>query len=114
MGQAPDEQQLSYAAARGWVLLTFNRDHFRRLDLRFREEGRPHGGIIGLPQRQPFTRLVVRAAMMLRWISDTEVQSRYFNWNDLQKELLSLCVGNRAPSFHEFGPDEVAHALGFA
>ncbi|MGH2354561.1 MAG: DUF5615 family PIN-like protein [Chloroflexota bacterium] len=106
-----DDEQLRFAAGQGWIILTHNRAHFRRWHARFLATGEVHSGIIGLPQRQHFSRLELRAAMMLRWIADQDHRSRSFNWNDLQQELLNLCTGRRAPAFHEFGPDEVAHAL---
>lgn len=112
--QLPDDEQLRYAANNGWVILTHNRSHFRRWHARFRDAGLPHGGIAGIPQREPFSRLVQRAAMLLRWIAEQDHHSRYFKLNDLQQELLRRCVGGRAPAFYEFAPDEVAHALGMS
>ncbi|MBI3972140.1 MAG: DUF5615 family PIN-like protein [Chloroflexi bacterium] len=113
--EASDEAQLAYATTLGCVTITHNRAHFRRLHLRFLADGRRHGGIIVLPQRrQPFSRLVVRAAMMLRWIAARDYQSSYFQWNDLQQELLrDHRGGSSPPGFLDFPAPEIGHALGW-
>ena len=46
----PDDAQICYAAARGWVILTTNRKHYHRWRHEFRQHGERHGGIITVPQ----------------------------------------------------------------
>lgn len=64
-GQYPDRAQLEYATSAGRVILTYNRMDFRRLHAAFVQAGRPHGGIIILPQTRMIPRRQVRAAMLL-------------------------------------------------
>lgn len=45
-GRLNDENQLVYATARGWTLLTYNRDDFLRLPSQWYREGRDHPGIL--------------------------------------------------------------------
>lgn len=54
-----DESQLSWAAARQRVLLTFNVAHFAALHARWMRQGRQHAGIIVSSQR-PFGDLLRR------------------------------------------------------
>jgi hypothetical protein len=71
------------------------------------EQGRSHHGIIILPERPPFERLVVRATMMLTWIGTfPAVPSGFFTWGELQEQLEQ---GTRLPGFAEA---EVRLALG--
>lgn len=42
----PDEEQLSFAAAEGRVLVTYNRADYQLLDAEWRAEGRIHCGIL--------------------------------------------------------------------
>jgi len=78
-----DEEQLSYAAKRGWILVTHNERHFWSLHQR----RQPHCGIIVLPQNPPLRRLEVRAAMMLAWIAALDDRSKFFKWGQLQEIL---------------------------
>jgi predicted nuclease of predicted toxin-antitoxin system len=41
-----DEQQLAFAASRGWALLTYNRKDFSVLAKRWQDAGRSHAGVI--------------------------------------------------------------------
>jgi len=45
LGQS-DEEQLTYAASQGRVLLTFDREDFLSLATQWTERGRPHAGLI--------------------------------------------------------------------
>ena len=92
----------------GRILITHNAADFRRLDAEFRRQGRPHGGIICLPQSRlgPFSRLELRAAMMLDWVGMQPYASRFFRWGQLQQQLEG---GFQLPSY---GPEDVQHALG--
>lgn len=102
-----DSQQLSYAADRGWVLVTHNRNDFQRLNIAFRRDGIPHSGIIVLPDSPPFERLVIRAAMMLSWIQTLpSPDSQLFKWGHLQERLVQ---GYRLPGYSE---SDVRNVLG--
>ena len=99
-GEDADEAQLVYATERGRVLLTYNRVDFRRMDTLFRLAGRPHGGIVLLPQASPLRRRQLRAAMLLDWLGALREgwTSRLFPWNELQREL---SVGLRLSGYTE-------------
>lgn len=102
-----DEQQLLYAASRDRVIICHNGKHFRRLHQLFRQQGRPHGGIIVLPQDSPVPRIIIRAAMMLDWLGTLpEHRSQLFGWGDLQTLLIH---GHRLLGYSE---GEVRLALG--
>jgi hypothetical protein len=103
-----DDEQIEYAAARGWVIVTHNARHFVRWNHRFRQQGRLHGGIVVIPETGPLDRLTIRAAMMLDWIAQQEYRSCLFRWGDLQKLLVQ---GFRVPGYTE---DEVRRAIGRA
>jgi hypothetical protein len=102
-----DPAQLAYAASIGRVLLSFNRDDFRRLHARFQETSRRHAGIVLLPQRGPRERRVIRASMLLDWLATFEAgASPLLNWNDLQARL------HRGERLAGYGEDDVRLALG--
>jgi Domain of unknown function (DUF5615) len=83
-----DDAQLAYAASTGRVLLTFNRGDFRRRHAQYVAAGRRHAGVALLPQRGPLERLVIRACLLLDWLTSLEPsESRLVNWNDLQVRL---------------------------
>lgn len=48
-----DEEQLSFAAAHEWVVVTHNRADFEELAARYFEEGRAHAGIVCAFRRPP-------------------------------------------------------------
>lgn len=48
-----DEEQLAYAAQHDLVILSHNRRHFWRWHARCATAGRPHAGIVILPQTSP-------------------------------------------------------------
>ena len=105
----PDESQLEFATSLDRVLLTYNRMDFRRIHLEFVQAGRPHAGIILIPQSSVVIWRALRAAMMLVWIGESGRQhSRLVQWNDLQQELIG---GVRLPHFTE---DEIREVLGRA
>lgn len=94
-----DEQQLLHATATTRMLLTHNGKHFRRLHALFKDRRQAHGGIIILPERSGFERLVTRAAMMLEWIATLpEMRPALFTWGQLQPLLES---GHRLPGYSE-------------
>lgn len=102
-----DEEQLLYSSQNNLVIITHNIRHFRRLHNRFSDEGRPHGGIVGLPQSPDPHTVAVRAAMFLDWLGIVgRYQSRFFTWGHLQ---LQLTQGLRLPGYSD---DEHKLALG--
>ncbi len=109
MTELSDERQLTYAAARGWMILTHNARDFRRLHNALRERGEEHGGIAILPARPPLELLELRAAMLLDWIMTFAAhRSALFTWGQLQRLLEG---GYRLPGYSE---REVRNALGQA
>lgn len=105
---AHDDVQLLHATKLGCVLLSHNRRHFVRQHAAFVRRGRPHGGVILIPQDTVVERLVVRAAMMIDWLGSGAVyQSRLHQWNELQQQLIH---GLRLPGYTEA---EVRLALGW-
>jgi hypothetical protein len=104
-----DERQLAHATRLGRVLLSYNRVHFLRWHRVFEEQGRPHGGIVILPQSPPLSRRVLRAAMLLDWIADQDFHSRVFTWGTLQQELIR---GHRLTG-ERYTEADVRHALGW-
>ena len=101
-----DEAQLAYATSQGWLLLTHNERHFHALSQEYRRRGDHHSGIIIVPARPPFERLVVRSAMLLDWIATSpEHPSGFFKWGHLQSLIES---GYQLPGY---GMDEMQLAL---
>lgn len=85
-----DDAQLAFATARGWLLLTHNERHFHALSQEYRRRGEPHSGIVVVPARPPFERLVIRSAMLLDWIAATpDHRSGFFKWGHLQSQIES-------------------------
>ena len=80
-GGLDDAEQLAFAARRGWVLVTHNGKHFAQLH----QKGRQHAGIIVLPERPPFERLLIRAAMTIEWISTQDYHGKLFRRGQLQE-----------------------------
>lgn len=106
---ASDEAQITYATDRGWAILSHNARHFQRWHSVFAEQGRPHGGIVLIPDTGPLSRLAIRAALMLDWIGLLgDHRSRLFKWGQLQ---LLLTQGYRLPGL-SYGDRDVQHALG--
>lgn len=103
---APDVQQLAHATSLGRILLTCDGRDFRRLHARWQTEGRPHTGIVLLPQEGPLARRVIRTAMLLDWLVARGVGSQLASWGDLQ---LRLHRGERISGYTE---EDVRLALG--
>ena len=102
-----DESQLVYASGQGRILLSHNQLDFRRLHATFVQAGRSHGGIMLIPQTVPFSRLEIRAALMLDWTTTfPDLHARLFTWSDLQQRLIQGC---RLPHWTD---DDVRSALG--
>ena len=88
MIQVDDATQLAFAAARGWMILTHNGRHFRALHRSWLDNGLEHSGIIVLPERPPFERLVIRAAITLSWIRTLpHLRDGFFVWGEVQEQL---------------------------
>ena len=105
-----DEDQLVNATALNRLLFSQNQRHFRLLHRRFLGQGRSHSGIILLPQTLPFTRLRVRAGLLIEYVSTFDDQSsRLYTWSDLQARLTR---GYRPPG-SRYSEDDVRHALGW-
>lgn len=103
-----DALVLERAADLGRVLITQNADHFKALHVALLRQGRPHPGVICLPQRGPLSRRALRAAMLLDWIGTQEYASRLFVWGELQRLLER---GFRLPGYSD---GDVLQALGQA
>ena len=105
--QYPDQAQLEFATSLGRVILSYNRMDFRRLHAAFVQTGRPHGGIIILPQTRIIPRRQIRAALLLEWFGIVASEhSHLMVWNDLQQQLVR---GYRVAGY---GEEEIRIALG--
>ena len=93
-----DPEQLARAVALGRVLLTCNRRHFRRIHAEWMAEGRPHAGIVSVPQGGSVARRVMCAALLFDWFGAEGLRSHCVSWIDLQ-ELLH--TGERVPGYTE-------------
>ena len=67
---ASDEVQLEYAASQGYILLTHNRRHFRRLHNVWIEKGKDHAGMIVVSYAEP-ERLAERIRLFFEKIYPT-------------------------------------------
>jgi hypothetical protein len=88
--QIPDDAQLQFATARGWVLLTTNAEHFRKAHQRFARTGQQHAGIITLaPEALYLPRFFLRCAMLIDWLEQhyPDPRNRLLRWSDLQAHL---------------------------
>src|SRR5688572_4593365 len=84
-----DEAQLLYALTQGRVFCSHNQLDFRRLHRALERAGRPHGGIILIPQTVPFSRLEIRSRLMLDWVSSfPDWTSRLFTWSERQQRII--------------------------
>ena len=103
-----DEAVLQRTTELGRVLVTHNTTDFQRLDAQLQRQHQSHGGIVCLPQLRsaPFTRLELRAALMLDWLATQSYHSRLFVWGELQRLLEG---GTRLPGYTEA---DRAQALG--
>lgn len=109
-----DEEQIEFAAARGYVIVSTNQRHFRRWHQIYQEQGREHGGIILVPDTRGLSRptedrlLLIRVLMLLDWIEHERVHwhNRLIRWTELQ---LALQTGYRLPGY---GDEDVRFALG--
>ncbi len=72
-----DQEQLAFAAAHGWCLLTHNRDHFLALHLQYIAEEKRHAGIIIAVKRNPYE-LVERIGMLFNRMTADEIDNQIF------------------------------------
>lgn len=102
-----DEDQIHYATANGWPILSCNERQFVGWHYEFRRSQINHHGIITVPQRATL-RTFLRSAMLLDWIAaeHPDTRNRLFRWTDLQHLLNS---GYALPGYTN---DELALALG--
>jgi len=80
-----DADQLSYAAAEGRVLVTYNRDDFMALDAEWRRTGREHAGILWCSER-----IIPRRAIGMVIAAIVTVDAAY-------DSLAGLCFPLRRP-----------------
>ncbi len=108
MAAAKDDDQLRYASANGWLLLSVNERDFYSWHVTFQRNQWSHSGIITIPQTAVILRLFVRCAMMLDWISTEfpDPQNTLFRWTDLQQHL------NSGYFLDGYTNEEIALALG--
>ncbi|MEX0783854.1 MAG: DUF5615 family PIN-like protein [Dehalococcoidia bacterium] len=63
--EATDEQQLTFATERGWIVYTCNVDDFARISAGWLRTGREHSGIVVLNEQQLDVNLQIRALELL-------------------------------------------------
>ncbi len=104
-----DDAQLRFAAARGWIILSTNPDHFRHEHRRAAREGWTHAGIITLaPEAMHQPRFFLRCSMLIDWMERMfpDARNRLLRWSDVQA---SLQHGERLPGYDT---EHVAYASG--
>ena len=70
MLEASDEEQLSFAAAEGRVMVTRNRDDFITLTVQFFEALKPHNGLIIVPHTLPGSEFSKLASLLAKFSKD--------------------------------------------
>jgi hypothetical protein len=68
--QAADEEQLGFAASRGWTFLSYNTGHFSDLHQKWIRQGKAHSGILLAPQFNPARTL--RRLLNLLFLADPQ------------------------------------------
>jgi hypothetical protein len=103
-----DEEQLIYAAARGWVLLSHNKKHFQQCHHDWQEAGRLHPGILIVPHKGKTGLVELRIAMVLTWVQQEQIPLAgcLWLWHDLHERLV------RGLTLLAYSPDEIRRALG--
>jgi predicted nuclease of predicted toxin-antitoxin system len=76
-GGATDEGQLAYAAERRMAILTHNRGDFEALAAVYRQQGRPHSGVIIAVRRTPHE-IVARLLPLLNDVSAEEMDNQVY------------------------------------
>lgn len=84
-----DDEQIRYATARSWVILTTNQKHFHCRHREFQQRGELHGGIITVPQDDHApNRFSIRCTLMAAWATTFSTpENTLFRWSDLQTML---------------------------
>jgi len=90
MSAAVDDDQIRYAHANNWMLLTANEKDFITWHRTFLRDGWAHSGIVTIPQTAVIPRLLIRSAMMLDWIAAEFLDQRnlLFRWTNLQQRII--------------------------
>ncbi|MCA1667298.1 MAG: DUF5615 family PIN-like protein [Thermomicrobia bacterium] len=104
-----DDEHLRFTAARGWVILSTNPDHFRHAHRRAAREGWTHAGIITLaPEATHQPRFFLRCAMLIDWMERAfpDARNHLLRWSDLQMQLQH---GGGLPGYDA---DDIAYASG--
>ncbi len=70
MLEASDEEQLSFAAAEGRVMVTRNRDDFITLTVQFFDDLKPHRGLIIIPHTIPGSEFSKLATLLVKFSKD--------------------------------------------
>jgi predicted nuclease of predicted toxin-antitoxin system len=70
MLEASDEEQLSFAAAEGRVMVTRNRDDFIALTVQFFDDLKPHRGLIIIPHTIPGSEFSKIATLLVKISKD--------------------------------------------
>jgi len=70
MLEASDEEQLSFTAAEGRVMVTRNRDDFITLTVQFFEALKPHNGLIIVPHTLPGSEFSKLASLLAKFSKD--------------------------------------------
>ena len=70
MLEATDEEQLSFAAAEGRVMVTRNRDDFITLTVQYFNDLRAHSGLIIVPHTIPGSEFSKLAALLMKYSKD--------------------------------------------
>lgn len=72
-----DEEQLAYAAEKGWTLMTHNVKHFRKLNQKYQQSGLNNSGII-LAKQKSFDIILNRLFRFFDQISIEDVRNQLF------------------------------------
>lgn len=89
MARAEDDDQVRYATARRWLMVSTNERDYVRIHRNFRAGVQQHSGIVTVPQKGSLLRQQLRCVMLLDWIAaeHAETRNRLFRWTDLQQLL---------------------------
>ena len=78
MNAQTDDAQLSFAASQGRLLLTANARDFARLHRDWLCQGRPHSGIMLIPQQRYSTGEIVRRLLRAGASGDEKISGLYY------------------------------------
>jgi hypothetical protein len=85
-----DDEQLNYAVAHRWAILSHNKKHFQQCHSDWVQRARPHFGILIVPHKGRAGLIELRIAMLLTWIQqeDVPLPGHLWQWHDLHERLL--------------------------